>query len=239
MTRSAVLKIASFVFSLFLAGAAIAATEGAVGGGASGGAASKARAIDGDTLEFGGEIIDLIGIDAPELGQVCLNGKQPYRCGVDAAYALDKLIGVGGVQCTRQTAGSAHVAGTCSSEKRDVGEILLQQGMATAIPDHFPGYADAEATARQAKLGIWRGSFVTPTDWRNGERLPEEVAADDQGTCDVKGVLDAGGQRIYLVPLDPGYADIRVDPTRGDRLFCSDEEARIAGWARAGEVASR
>ena len=57
--------------------------------------------------------------------------------------------------------------------------------------------------------------------------------------CNVKGTLGAGGDRLYYVPTDPEYQQISVDPARGERLFCSDEEARLAGWTRPPGARSR
>lgn len=48
-----------------------------------------ATVIDGDTIELHGERIRLLGIDAPESGQLCHGGGgASYRCGQKAALAL-------------------------------------------------------------------------------------------------------------------------------------------------------
>jgi hypothetical protein len=38
------------------------------------------------------------------------------------------------------------------------------------------------------------------------------------------------GARIYHVPGTAGYAQTRIDERRGERWFCSEAEARAAGW---------
>jgi endonuclease YncB( thermonuclease family) len=48
--------------------------------------------IDGDTLQVDGAIVQLYGIDAPELGQLCQSEERLWPCGVDAALALSKLL---------------------------------------------------------------------------------------------------------------------------------------------------
>jgi hypothetical protein len=51
----------------------------------------------------------------------------------------------------------------------------------------------------------------------------------------VKGtVLAAGGQKIYHLQGDMYYAQTLVDPAKGDRWFCTEEEAKAAGWQRIG-----
>ena len=45
-------------------------------------------------------------------------------------------------------------------------------------------------------------------------------------------MIAADGERVYYVPTDPDYKQVAIDPARGERLFCSDEAARLGGWAR-------
>jgi hypothetical protein len=75
---------------------------------------------------------------------------------------------------------------------------------------------------------VWHTAFVLPWKWRAGDRLPT-----DQVDCNIRGIADA--DPFYFVPTDSEYNDLVVDPGRGDALFCSDEEARQAGWRRPGE----
>ena len=58
--------------------------------------------IDGDTLQIEQSIVHLAGIDAPELGQRCLLEEKEWRCGLEAALALRKLVAFGGVVCTSE-----------------------------------------------------------------------------------------------------------------------------------------
>ncbi|MBY3043212.1 thermonuclease family protein [Rhizobium leguminosarum] len=53
----------------------------------------RASVIDGDTIEIAGQRIRLNGIDAPESWQACRDAAgRPYRCGKDAALALDEFL---------------------------------------------------------------------------------------------------------------------------------------------------
>jgi hypothetical protein len=54
--------------------------------------AERLSVIDGDTLQVDGAIVQLYGIDAPELGQLCQSEERLWPCGVDAALALSKLL---------------------------------------------------------------------------------------------------------------------------------------------------
>ena len=200
--------------------------------------------IDGDTLQSGGDIVQLYGIDAPELGQLCRRNGKPWQCGVEAAFALHKLITLSGtaVICEDWHDGSVAAGPTgegirvCQLGKdQELGLSMLRNGHAMALPGSFPYYGQIERQAKQTGLGIWGSEFTPPWEWREGRRIAQEVGQPGED-CNVKGSLDDDGSRIYLVPTDRDFARATVDQSAGEQLFCSDEEAREAGWRRPGET---
>lgn len=193
------------------------------------GDAEEVSVIDADTLQVGNRIVHLAGIDAPELGQRCKVEDKEWRCGLEAALALRKLIAFGNVACTTSEDG-AIVTGACTAAGKDLGEVLLSQGYALALNVAFPTYKSAEMAAQEAKLGLWRGDFVRPDEWRSGTRLPGETT--DTTFCVVKAAVTEEQQKIFFVPSDEDYAAVTIDPERGERIFCSDDEAILAGWTR-------
>ena len=53
--------------------------------------------------------------------------------------------------------------------------------------------------------------------------------------CRIKGnVSHNAGKRIYHMPGQEDYEDTKISPQRGERWFCSEAEARAAGWRKAG-----
>jgi endonuclease YncB( thermonuclease family) len=196
--------------------------------------------IDGDTLQLGGEIVQLYDIDAPELGQLCYVDSGPQPCGVEAALALRKLISLAeaSFHCSPWQDGGdpAEASGVtvqvCETGERDVSLVMLHGGYSVALPGTFPDYAKAQQQAREAGLGLWHSRFTLPWAWREGERAPNE-----QAECNVKATTNDLGQRVYYVPTDPDYDRVAVDPAQGDAWFCSDEEARLGAWRRPGEDA--
>jgi endonuclease YncB( thermonuclease family) len=56
----------------------------------------------------------------------------------------------------------------------DLGETLVRDGYAIdlggAAGNH---YREAEAEAREAKRGIWRGTFEPPSDWHEANPRAE------------------------------------------------------------------
>ncbi|WP_261337423.1 hypothetical protein [Rhizobium leguminosarum] len=53
--------------------------------------------------------------------------------------------------------------------------------------------------------------------------------------CNIKGNVSIGSrERIYHVPGQEYYDETKISPRYGERWFCSEAEARAAGWRRAG-----
>ena len=51
--------------------------------------------------------------------------------------------------------------------------------------------------------------------------------------CDIKGNISAGGEHIYHMPSQDYYNETRIDFSKGERWFCSESEARSAGWRKS------
>jgi hypothetical protein len=59
------------------------------------------------------------------------------------------------------------------------------------------------------------------------------VTASASG-CNIKGNISINtGEHIYHVPGQEYYAVTKIGRQYGERWFCSEEEARAAGWRRA------
>jgi endonuclease YncB( thermonuclease family) len=56
-----------------------------------------------------------------------------------------------------------------------------------------------------------------------------------EARCVLKGNVSRRGERIYHRPGQRDYARTRIDPDRGERWFCSEAEARAAGFRPARE----
>ncbi len=108
---------------------------------------------------------------------------------------------------------------------------MVSQGWALAYRRYSLDYVDDEAEARAARRGIWASEFVEPWEWRRGKRLAANDNAPDQ--CRVKGNINAKGERIYHMPGQQAYGVTRINQGKGERWFCSESEAKAAGWRKA------
>ncbi|MDJ1632665.1 sunset domain-containing protein [Rhizobium rhizogenes] len=63
-----------------------------------------------------------------------------------------------------------------------------------------------------------------------GQRVQEIV----DPACKIKGNVSINtGERIYHVPGQEHYDETRIDYAYGERWFCSEAEARAAGWRKS------
>ena len=196
--------------------------------------AGRVTVTDGDSLNVSGHRIRLFGIDAPEGTQICVAGGQRWRCGSSAARALRQRIAGCSVVCTeRDRDRYGRIVAVCRAGGVDVNAWMVSQGHALAYRKYSTAYVGQERSAKAARRGLWRGQFVPPWDWRRGKRLAAAAPAAGTGECRIKGNISRSGTRIYHVPGAQHYARTRINTSKGERWFCSEAEARAAGWRRA------
>ena len=182
-----------------------------------------ARVVDGDTLDIGDERVRLAGMDAPERYQQCLDSQgRPSACGRAATDFVEAMV-AGGVSCTvseRDRYGRA--VATCASGGIDVGGALVLAGLALNEPRYTPDYQSEEDEARSQRRGIHAGRFVTPWDWRRGERVPVLIGLDQGTEVEEAPVVTTRG--TFTV-----RHGVRNDDTR---KVVSADAAEIGAWGR-------
>jgi endonuclease YncB( thermonuclease family) len=192
----------------------------------------QATVIDGDTINIEGTHVRLEGIDAPEAHQTC--GRElvgSWSCGAAATKALNRLIGDRRVDCENRGHDKyGRVLGVCFVDGRDINAAMVQSGFAWAFVKYSRSYVDQEAEARAAKVGIWQGEAEPAWIYREKRWASAESAAPNG--CAIKGNVTAHGH-IYHMPWSPWYGKVKVDAAKGERWFCSEAEAREAGWRPA------
>jgi endonuclease YncB( thermonuclease family) len=56
---------------------------------------------------------------------------------------------------------------------------------------------------------------------------------EQRASCVIKGNISSNGERIYHVPGQRYYDKTQIDESRGERWFCTEQEAVSAGWRKA------
>jgi endonuclease YncB( thermonuclease family) len=130
--------------------------------------AGRVRAIDGDTIVIRRTHIRLLGIDAPESDQTCADAdNRTWRCGQAATRELIGHIAGQTLACATAGFDRYHrVLATCTlPDGADLNAWMVQQGWALAY--YSDVYRAQEAQAREARRGIWAGTFIPPWVWRH------------------------------------------------------------------------
>jgi hypothetical protein len=105
---------------------------------------------------------------------------------------------------------------------------MVGQGAARAYTRYSARYVPQERAAKAQGIGIWAGRMVTPETYRH--TAPAQTAS---GGCTIKGNISASGKRSYHMPGQRDYDATRISPQKGEAWFCTEAEARRAGFRRA------
>jgi len=174
-------------------------------------AGAQARIVDGDTFWLGGTKIRVFGIDAPEAAT---------PLGPAATDWLRRKLDGQEVDCVKKdTDRYGRTVATCYVGGSDIARQMVFEGWARAYRRFSTDYVGEEEAARQAHRGIWQQPLL--------------AVGGGPGDCQIKGNISSNGQ-IYHVPGTRDYDMTRIDTSKGERWFCSEDEARAAGWRAAG-----
>lgn len=188
------------------------------------------RVIDGDTIEIEtGARVRYIGINAPET----VNPKREVQCfGKEATAKNRELVEGKEVRLEKdisETDKSGRLLRYVYLDNMMVNEWLVAEGYAYA--SSFPPdikYQDllqqAQARAQVEKKGLWGSCPVAFTTSANNLTNPSRLQ------CLIKGNISNSGEKIYYLPGQRYYNQTKIDEAKGERWFCTEEEAQKAGW---------
>ena len=198
---------------------------------------AEVKIVDGDTISINGEKVRLSGIDAPENSQLCLNSqKESYPCGIRATQKLFQLIASSqskSVECKFSGSDNyGRLIGNCWVDGIFINSWLVRNGWALAYRKYSKEFIEEEMDARKKKSGIWSGTFIEPWKWRQGFRLSSDLISTRKG-CSIKGNISFKGEKIFHIPGGQYYTITKITQSKGEKWFCSEQEAKVAGWRKS------
>ncbi|KHL53828.1 succinoglycan biosynthesis protein [Xanthomonas cannabis pv. cannabis] len=199
----------------------------------------RATVTDGDTITVAQQRIRLWGVDAPESAQQCSDQLgRPWPCGRRSAAALDSHLTDQTVRCQpKETDRYGRTVAECTVQGQSVNRWMVRSGWAVAYRQYATAFVSDERLAQQQQRNLWQGSFQMPADYRRNKR--NQVASRVRpsppapGHCAIKGNISGKGNKIFHVPGQRDYARTSISAAKGERYFCSPQEAINAGWRRA------
>lgn len=171
------------------------------------------RVVDGDSFDLSdGRRIRLLSVDAPEKD----------RCGHDAArQRLSDLLAYKHVTLTDTvTDDYGRMLANVFAGETFINDVMLREGLVRFTYVTSSRYDEVKKTfqsAKEEKRGIW------------GPPCRTTIAPD---TCTIKANI-RHGKHSYYVPSCRYYPDVIIDESFGDRWFCTQDEARSAGFSPA------
>jgi len=172
------------------------------------------KVIDGDTFILDGnkQAVRLFGVDAPELAN-CY-GHESY-------LHLSELLKSKRVQLREPVVDKfRRIVALVYVDGKSINESMIRDGFATYRSE--PGSEQqvmkaANEYIRTNKIGIY------------SEKCVDEKPPDPK--CVIKGNHDLDRDEfLYLTPKCPYYSQVTIRRFQGDRWFCSESEAKAAGF---------
>lgn len=136
---------------------------------------------DGDSFKMANtnDRVRLHGIDSPELAQNCSQNGKKWACGLQAKLALSRKINHAEISCVGDELDAyqrliatcyLHVSGQENELSlngyENLNQWMVKNGWAIAYRFYSERYIGSEKFAKTKRLGIWRGSFMPPYNWR-------------------------------------------------------------------------
>ena len=130
------------------------------------------RVTDGDSLKLNGVRIRLSRIDAVEHDQVCYEDtlkQRPWECGKAATRFVSDIVRRHGVTCNDEGRDYyGRTLATCHAGETNLNAEIVRMGFAVTMGKD--GYWREWDHAKRHRLGIHKGPFVKPRQWRKARK---------------------------------------------------------------------
>lgn len=204
------------------------------------------RVVDGDTIdiEYNGKqySVRYIGIDAPETYP-----KEYFSAeatGQNAALVEGQTVTL--VKDISNTDQYGRLLRYVLIDDLFINQILVNQGYAlsaTFPPDIACAelFDDAQESARLNNKGLWKN---IPRDSKTSTPISSSPTPTIEQTCpfgckvhydgcDIKGNINTDNEKIYHLPGSEWYDGTIINASKGERWFCTTDEAEDNGWRAA------
>ena len=192
--------------------------------------AKVTRVIDGDTIEIdGGQRVRYIGIDTPET----VDPRTTTQCfGKEATAKNRELVEGKTVQLEKdvsETDKYGRMLRYVYIDRIFVNDYLVRQGYAHSSsypPDvkYQQQLQEAQQDAQKSEKGLWSAC--------SNQNMSNTTPYNKEG-CSIKGNISSNGEKIYHMPGQKYYDKTVIDESRGERWFCTEEDAASAGWRKS------
>lgn len=109
------------------------------------------------SLTLKGSSIELLGLDLASSSEICADTDgHAAPCDTSIARFLHDHSRRDQVKCWMEVDRAKVVSGRCSIDGSDLNAMLVHAGLARANRHSAPDYAELEAGARRARVGLWR-----------------------------------------------------------------------------------
>ena len=217
--------------------------------------------VDGDTIkvDYHGKTtsVRLIGVNTPET----VGPRKDVECfGEEASQFLRSLLEGKAVRLEPDISQSDRdkydrLLRYIYLDGEDVSLTIIQNGYGYEYTYNVPyqkqaRYRAAQTEAENGKRGLWADGGCTKSEpVATKPQTPENELANTskpQNTapvvtapatstqhCKIKGNISSSGEKIYHMPGQQFYDKTVVDTSKGERWFCTEQEAVNAGWRKS------
>ncbi len=218
-------------------------------------------AVDGDTIkvDYHGKTtsVRLIGVNTPET----VDPRKDVECfGEEASQFLRSLLEGKAVRLEPDISQSDRdkydrLLRYVYLDSEDVSLTIIQNGYGYEYTYNVPyqkqaRYRAAQTEAENGKRGLWADGVCTksepvatkpqtpenkPANTSKPQNTAPVVTAPATSTqhCKIKGNISSSGEKIYHMPGQQFYDKTVVDTSKGERWFCTEQEAVNAGWRKS------
>ena len=192
--------------------------------------------VDGDTLIIENGIrIRLLGIDAPESVE-CFGGESKQRL---SALVLGQEILLEKDQTASDNYDRLLRYVVLRNENPEIDDVhinneLVRGGYAKSAyvkPNrrYLSQFQASEREAQEEESGMWGACEIEV----KAEPEREQDSDPFSNECVIKGNIGKSYEKDYFLPGCPNYKRVKIDPRKGEKWFCTEEDAKDDGWQKS------